>query len=136
MFRKRYNDTGAKTRVFLYVDRRMFRSINGCKRYSSERCQDLFRTSTFPMSSRPEAPFDSIENAQDYLRLLLETIVEARKDIAADLTAAEEAKLERRREALRLVQYKLESLEQHLRSSSRTLNDLRTLRRLLLDERA
>jgi len=87
------------------------------------------------MSSRPEAPFDSIENAQDYLRLLLETIVEARKDIAADLTAAEEAKLERRREALRLVQYKLESLEQHLRSSSRTLNDLRTLRRLLLDER-
>ena len=88
------------------------------------------------MSTRPEAPFDSIENAQDYLRLLLETIVEARKDIAADLTAAEEAKLERRREALRLVQYKLESLEQHLRSSSRTLNDLRTLRRLLLDERA
>lgn len=88
------------------------------------------------MSSRPEAPFDSIENAQDYLRLLLETIVEARKDIAADLTAAEEAKSERRREALRLVQYKLETLEQHLRSGSRTLNDLRTLRRLLLDERA
>jgi len=88
------------------------------------------------MSSRPEVPFDSIENAQDYLRLLLETIVEARKDIAADLTAAEQAKLERRLEALRLVQYKLETLEQHLRSSSRTLNDLRTLRRLLLDERA
>jgi hypothetical protein len=87
------------------------------------------------MSSRPEAPFDSIENAQDYLRLLLETIVEARKDIAADLTAAEAAKSERRREALRLVQYKLETLEQHLRSGSRTLNDLRTLRRLLLDER-
>lgn len=88
------------------------------------------------MSSRPEAPFDSIENAQDYLRLLLETIVEARNDIAADLTAAEEAKSERRIEALRLVQYKLEKLEQHLRSGSRTLNDLRTLRRLLLDERA
>ena len=87
------------------------------------------------MSSRPEAPFDSIENAQDYLRLLLETIVEARKDIAADRTAAEQAKSERRVEALRLVQYKLETLEQHLRSSSRTLNDLRTLRRLLLDER-
>ena len=87
------------------------------------------------MSTRPEAPFDSIENAQDYLRLLLETIVEARKDIAADRTAAEQAKSERRVEALRLVQYKLETLEQHLRSSSRTLNDLRTLRRLLLDER-
>jgi hypothetical protein len=88
------------------------------------------------MSSRPEAPFDSIENAQDYLRLLLETIVEARVDITADLAAAEEARSERRTEALRLVQYKLEKLEQHLRSGSRTLNDLRTLRRLLLDERA
>jgi uncharacterized membrane protein YccC len=87
------------------------------------------------MSSRPETPFDSIENAQDYVRLLLETIVDARNEIAADLTAAEEAKLERRIEALRLVHYKLEKLEQHLRSSSRVLNDLRTLRRLLLDER-
>ena len=88
------------------------------------------------MSSPPETPFDSIENAQDYLRLLLEAVVEARNDIAADSTAAVEANSERRLEALRLVQYKLETLEQHLRSGSRTLNDLRTLRRLLLDERA
>ena len=87
------------------------------------------------MSSRPETPFDSIENAQDYLRLLLETIVEARNDIAADMTAAEETESQRRVEALRLVQFKLEKLEQHLRSGSRTLNDLRTLRRLLLEER-
>jgi hypothetical protein len=33
------------------------------------------------------------------------------------------------------VQFKLEKLEQHLKTSSRLLNDLRTLRRLLLDER-
>jgi hypothetical protein len=85
---------------------------------------------------RPETPFDSIENAQDYLRLLLENVAEGRNEVAADLAAAEEAKSERRVEALRLVQYKLEKLEQHLRSGSRTLNDLRTLRRLLLDERA
>jgi hypothetical protein len=39
-------------------------------------------------------------------------------------------------QALRLVQYKLEKLEQYLRSSSRSLNDLRTLRRLLLEERS
>jgi hypothetical protein len=87
------------------------------------------------MSSHPEAPFDSIENAQDYLRLLLETIVDARNDIAADITAAEQAALDRRLEALRLVQFKMEKLEQHLRNSSRVLNDLRTLRRLLLEER-
>jgi len=84
---------------------------------------------------KPETPFDTIENAQEYLQLLLEAISEGRKDIAADLTAAEHSKLERRIDALRLVEFKLEKLEQHLRSSSRDLNDLRTLRRLLLEER-
>jgi len=87
------------------------------------------------MSSLPETPFDSIENAQDYLHLLLEAIVDARNEIAADMAAAEEAKSQRRLEALQLVQFKLEKLEQNLRSGSRTLNDLRTLRRLLLEER-
>ncbi len=87
------------------------------------------------MSSRPETPFDSIENAQDYLRLLLEAVADARNDIATDLAAAEQATSDRRVEALRLVQFKMEKLEQLLRSSSRVLNDLRTLRRLLLQER-
>ncbi len=87
------------------------------------------------MSSHPETPFDSIENAQDYLRLLLEAIVDSRNEINADMTAAEEAKSQRRVEALRLVEFKLEKLEQHLRNGSRVLNDLRTLRRLLLEER-
>jgi hypothetical protein len=39
-------------------------------------------------------------------------------------------------QALRIVEFKLDKLEQHLKTSSRLLNDLRTLRRLLLDERA
>ncbi|MFZ0480425.1 MAG: hypothetical protein WAL71_14875 [Terriglobales bacterium] len=85
--------------------------------------------------NRPETPFDSIENAQDYLRLLLEAIVEARNDIAADTATAEQNALHRRVEALRLVQFKMEKLEHHLRSGNRELNDLRTLRRLLLEER-
>jgi len=38
-------------------------------------------------------------------------------------------------EALRLVSFKLDKLEQHVKNSCRLLNDLRTLRRLLLDER-
>jgi len=87
------------------------------------------------MSSRPETPFDSIENAQDYLRLLLEAIVDARNDIAADMTAAQQGESRRRLDALRLVEFKMEKLEQHLRGSARVLNDLRTLRRLLLEER-
>ena len=94
------------------------------------------KAQTFPASNRPETPFDSIENAQDYLGLLLEAIADSRNEIADDLQAAEQTKPDRRIEALRLVQYKLEKLEQHLRSGSRALNDLRTLRRLLLDERA
>jgi hypothetical protein len=38
-------------------------------------------------------------------------------------------------EALQVVQLKLDKLEQHLKASSRLLNDLRSLQRLLLDER-
>ena len=86
------------------------------------------------MSSQPETPFDSVESAHEFVRLLLETIAEAQKDLAADITAAE-GKPDRRLEAMRLVQYKLEKLDDHLQSSSRLLNDLRTLRRLLLEER-
>ncbi len=93
------------------------------------------KVQAFP-ANRLDTPFDSIENAQDYLHLLLETVGEARNDIAQDLRAAEQSKLNRRVEALRLVQFKLEKLDQHMRSGSRTLNDLRTLRRLLLEERA
>lgn len=83
----------------------------------------------------PDTPFDTVENAQEYIHLLMETIAEAKQDVAADLAAAEESKPDRRVEALRLVQYKLDKLEQLLKGSSRTLNDLRTLRRLLLEER-
>jgi len=86
------------------------------------------------VSSQPETPFESIEGAHEYVRLLLETISEARADLAADI-ATTEAKPDRRLEALRIVQYKLEKLDSHLQSSSRLLNDLRSLRRLLFEER-
>jgi hypothetical protein len=38
-------------------------------------------------------------------------------------------------DALRLAVYNLEKLEMHVNRSSRILNDLRTLRRLLFEER-
>ncbi len=87
------------------------------------------------MESPLQTPFDSVENAHQYVRLLVEAITEAKSEIAADLGAAAQAKSERRVQALQIVQFKLDKLEQHLQSSSRLLNDLRTLRRLLLDER-
>jgi hypothetical protein len=82
-----------------------------------------------------QTPFDTIENAQQYVRLLVEAIADAKGEIEADLCEAAEARSERRVQALRIVQFKLDKLERHLQSSSRLLNDLRTLRRLLLDER-
>jgi hypothetical protein len=82
-----------------------------------------------------QTPFDSVENAHDYVRLLAEAIAESKGDIATDLTVAQRDKLDRKVQALQIVQFKLDKLEQHLQASSRLLNDLRTLRRLLLEER-
>ena len=87
------------------------------------------------MITPPHTPFDSVENAHRYIQLLVEAIAEAKGEIAADLSLPANAKSERRVQALQIVQFKLDRLEQHLRTSSRLLNDLRSLRRLLFDER-
>lgn len=89
---------------------------------------------TLPTTHPVQTPFDSVENAQAYIQLLIETLAEARKEIAADTASAGSARSERRLQALRLVEYKLHRLEHHLNVSVRMLNDLRRLRRLLLDE--
>jgi hypothetical protein len=88
------------------------------------------------MPYEPETPFDSIEGALEYVSLLVESVEEAREDIASELAEARgETGADRRADALQLVAYKLDRLAEHARSSRRLLNDLRTLRRLLLDER-
>lgn len=76
--------------------------------------------------------FDTIESAQEFLALLREAVEEAKLTAESDVTQTEGRNLD----ALRIVFYKLEKLEQHLKVSGRLLNDLRTLRRLLLEERA
>lgn len=85
--------------------------------------------------SQSETPFDSIESSHQYVALLAQAIEEARADVQADIALAVADRADRRREALQLVLYKLEKLESHMSASRRILNDLRTLRRLLLDER-
>lgn len=87
------------------------------------------------MTASLRTPFDTVEDAHEYVRLLGEAIAEAKREIEADLAEAANAKSERRLQALQIVQFKLDKLEQHLKTSSRLLNDLRTLRRLLLEQR-
>ena len=91
---------------------------------------------SLPTTHSVQTPFDSVENAQAYIQLLIETLIEAKREVAADAASASSAGSERRRQALHLVEYKLRRLEHHLTVSGRMLNDLRRLRRLLLDESA
>jgi hypothetical protein len=87
------------------------------------------------VSYQPETPFDSLEGSHEYVALLAEAIAEAHRDVQADIAAAEKEGAERRQQGLLLVSYNLSKLELHIRTSRRILNDLRTLRRLLLSER-
>jgi hypothetical protein len=84
----------------------------------------------------PDTPFEGIEGAHEYVRLLADAVAEAQLSIQEDLaeTAAQPG-ADRRVEALRLVEYKLGQLTVHITAASRLLNDLRTLRRLLFNER-
>ena len=86
--------------------------------------------------NQSETPFDSIESSHQYVALLAQAIEEAKLDVAGDIALAIADRAGRRREALQLVLYNLTKLESHMSASRRILNDLRTLRRLLLDERA
>ena len=81
------------------------------------------------------SPFDSIESAHDFVTLLSLTIDEARRELSADIERESTGPESRRLDALRMALYNLEKLEAHLSTSGRLLNDLRSIRRLLCDER-
>jgi len=87
------------------------------------------------VSDKAETPFDSIEGSHEYVAMLAEALDEARRDVEAEIVAAERESATRRKEALLLVSYNLAKLNLHITSSRRILNDLRSLRRLLLAER-
>jgi hypothetical protein len=87
------------------------------------------------MNSETETPFDSIEGSHEYVALLAEALAEARRDVEEEVIVAERDGAERRKEALLLISYNLAKLNLHITSSRRILNDLRSLRRLLLSER-
>ncbi len=79
-----------------------------------------------------DTPFDSIESAHEYISLLSTQVGVVEGDIAEEIALAANESAARRMDALRLVDYKVKQLKQHLIASSRILNDLRALRRLLL----
>ena len=89
------------------------------------------------MSQHPaNATFENIESAHTYVGLLREAVDETRGLIRQQMAgASSEPTKSRHLDALRLVDYKLQSLREHLIASRRLLGDLRTLRRYLLDER-
>ena len=87
-------------------------------------------------AKRPETPFDNIESSHEYVSLLAEAIREALAEVEADIARAGTDGANRRKEALQLVHFNLTKLNGNMTNSRRILNDLRTLRRLLLDERS
>ena len=100
-------------------------------------CADTWAVKDEPVRDvEPSTPFESIEGAQEFLKLLAETVTEARRAIGDDIEIAVASTALRQVDALRLVEYKLGQLDGHLAFSRRILTDLRTLRRLILSASA
>lgn len=82
-----------------------------------------------------EGPFDSIESAQEYMNVLASTVLETMGDLRRDQDVALRGGEQRKAQAIGLAIYKLKVLGCYVHKSRRTLNDLRMLRRLILNER-
>ena len=80
-----------------------------------------------------EHQFETLESAHDFVKLLAETVAEAKNDLENDVRRVSVSS--RRLDALRIALYNLSKVETHVNQTSRLLNDLRTLRRLLFEER-
>jgi hypothetical protein len=88
------------------------------------------------MSHHIETPFDNIESSHEYVSMLAEAVEIAVAEVEADIALASADGADRRVQALQLVLFNMNKLRANMTSSRRILNDLRTLRRLLLEERS
>jgi hypothetical protein len=79
--------------------------------------------------------FETLESAYDFVALLGETVAEAKRELEGDVQRESASDHSRRLDVLRVALYSLDKLELHVNRSQRILNDLRTLRRLLFEER-
>ena len=82
-----------------------------------------------------EDQFETLESAYDFVALLAETVSEAKRELEGDVQRESASDHSRRLDALRVALYSLDKLELHVNRSQRILNDLRSLRRLLFEER-
>jgi hypothetical protein len=82
-----------------------------------------------------ERPFDSIESAHEYMSLLAATALDVMADLRRDRDLAIRDGESRRAQAIDLAIFKLKMLGCHVYKGRRMLNDLRILRRLILNER-
>jgi hypothetical protein len=88
------------------------------------------------MTTEPiEGPFDSIESAHEFMDILALTALDVMKELKRDRDRALQQGEQRKAQALDLAMFKLKSLTCYVYKSRRTLNDLRILRRLILNER-
>jgi hypothetical protein len=82
-----------------------------------------------------EQPFDSIESAHEFMNVLAETVLEAMQDLNRDRNIAVRDGQARTAQAIELALFKARTLNCYVCKSRRILNDLRTIRRLILNER-
>jgi len=87
------------------------------------------------MDAKYARPFDSIESAHEFVVFLGERVEEAMKETQGHSDQAKADGHQRRVEALAVALLKMNQLSTHMQKSRRILNDLRTLRRLLFQER-
>jgi hypothetical protein len=87
------------------------------------------------VNNESAVPFETIESAQEYLSLLSQELEESLQAVEADIRAHASSAPSRHLDALRLISYNLQKLNSHLKRSRLILNDLRTLRRRLHQER-
>ena len=81
------------------------------------------------------SPFETLESAYEFVNLLREAADEEYASILSEIAQAQATPgAERRVDALRLVNHKLDGVRQHLLASLVLINDLRMLKRLLVGQ--
>jgi hypothetical protein len=86
-------------------------------------------------ASDTESPFDTIESAHEYMSFLAATALENIAELRRDHEAALREGADRRAQAIEIAIFKLKQLSCYTFKSRRMLNDLRIIRRLILNER-
>ena|SRR5215475_4597983 len=82
-----------------------------------------------------DQPFDTIESAHEFMNVLAATTLDAMRDLKRDREQAIREGETRRAQAIDLAIFKLKMLGCYVYKGRRMLNDLRILRRLILNER-